>query len=156
MVRPRAATASTVVPVTRKPTAKPAAVMTTTPQATSAVSAPTRPETMESSRMGKLRNRSKSPPSLSSATPLAALMPWNSTPVTTKPGHQEVHVGEVARVADRTAEDVAEDEQEEQPLRRAGDQQRRRADELLERAGRHLAGGDEKRRALVGDGIRRS
>ena len=36
--------------------------------------------------MGRLRSRSKSPPSLSSATPLAALMPWNSTPVTTKPG----------------------------------------------------------------------
>ena len=86
MVRPKAATASAVVPVTRKPTAKPATVMTTTPQATSAVSAPTRPETMESSRMGRLRSRSKSPPSLSSATPLAALMPWKSTPVTTKPG----------------------------------------------------------------------
>ena len=38
------------------------------------------------------------------------------------------------------------------PLRRAGDEQRRRADELLERPRRHLPGGDEKRRALVGRG----
>ena len=60
--------------------------MTITPQATSAVSAPTRPDTIDSRRIGRLRNRSKSPPSLSSATPLAALMPWNRTPVTTKPG----------------------------------------------------------------------
>ena len=72
--------------MTRKPTANPAAVITTTPQATSAVSAPTRPDTIDSSLIGRLRKRSKSPPSLSSATPLAALMPWNSTPVTTNPG----------------------------------------------------------------------
>ena len=70
----------------RKPTANPTAVMTTTPQATSAESAPTRPVTMAMSRMGRLRSRSKRPPSWSSATPLAALMPWKSTPVTTKPG----------------------------------------------------------------------
>src|ERR1700728_2612749 len=125
MVRPSAPTAPPVVPLRRKPPAKPAAVMTTPPHATSAVSAPTRPETMESSRIGKLRNRSKRPPSLSSATPLAALMPLEEHAGDDEPGHQEVHVGEVTRVTDRTAEDVAEDQQEEQPLRRAGDQQRR-------------------------------
>jgi hypothetical protein len=37
--------------------------------------------------------------------------------------HQEVHIGKTPRVTDRTAEDIAEDEQEEQPLRGAGDQQ---------------------------------
>ena len=86
MVSPSAASASAVEPPTRKPTAKPTAVMTNTPQATSAESAPTRPVMMDSNRMGRERNRSKSPPSRSSATPLAALMPWKSTPVTTNPG----------------------------------------------------------------------
>ena len=51
-----------------------------------AVSAPIRPTTMESRRMGKLRSRSKRPPWRSSAMPVAAPMPENSTLVTTKPG----------------------------------------------------------------------
>ena len=47
--------------------------------------------------------------------------------------HQEVDVVQVSRVGHGATEDVAEDEQEEHPLRRAGDDQRRRAHELLER-----------------------
>ena len=40
-------------------------------------------------------------------------------------GHEEVHVAEAPGVGDRPAEDVAEDEEEEHPLGRAGDDQGR-------------------------------
>ena len=107
------------------------------------------PVTMDISRMGRLRRRSKRPPSRSSATPLAAPMPWNSTPVTTKPGTRKSTYVQVPGVGHRATEDVAEDQEEEHPLGGPGDDQRRRAHELLERAPRHLARGDEIRRAPV-------
>jgi hypothetical protein len=46
--------------------------------------------------------------------------------------HEEVDVGEVASVRDRASEHVAEDQQEQHALRRSRDQQRWRADELLQ------------------------
>ena len=55
-------------------------------QVNKAVSAATRPVTMEISRMGRLRNRSKRPPWRSSAMPVAAPMPEKRTLVTTNPG----------------------------------------------------------------------
>src|SRR5579871_5963724 len=85
IVSPSAPTLSTTDPAERNPTANPTAVMTTTPHATTDVSASTRPVTIDSRRIGRLRSRSKRPPSRSSATPLAAVIPWNSTPVTTNP-----------------------------------------------------------------------
>ena len=49
--------------------------------------------------------------------PLAAPMPWKSTPVTTNPGTRK-STYEPPGVRDRPAEHVTEDEQEEDPLRR--------------------------------------
>ena len=57
--------------------------------------------------------------------PVAAPMPWKSTLVMTKPGDQEVDVGQRSRAADGAAEDVAEDEQEQDALRRPGHDQLR-------------------------------
>ena len=58
-------------------------------------------------------------------------MPANSTAVTTKPGHEEVDVGDAAGV-DRAAEHVAEDQQEHRALDRADDDQLRRPHELAD------------------------
>ena len=73
-------------PWRRKPTRKPMAVVMTRPQVSRAVSASARPASSAGRDTGSERSRSKKPFSTSSATPAAAPMPENSTPVTTKPG----------------------------------------------------------------------
>ena len=74
-------------------------------------------------------------------------MPENSTPVDDVAGNEEVDVAESVGVADRAAEDVAEDEQEHRALHRGDDEQLWRAHEVHERApGDDERAGDEARR----------
>src|SRR5262245_10633281 len=85
-VRPTATSVSIGDPVGLNPTATPTASVVTTPQATSTVSASARPAASATRGTGSERKRSMTPRCESSATPAAAFMPENSTPVTTKPG----------------------------------------------------------------------
>jgi hypothetical protein len=67
----------------RNPTAKPMAVVTASPKASSTDSASTRPPSSAVRDTGSDRSRSVIPRSRSSATPEAALLPVNRTLVTT-------------------------------------------------------------------------
>ena len=71
------------VPAGRKPTANPIAVVIAAPHTTSAVSARARPPATANRGIGSDRRRSMTPCWRSSATPAAAPIPENSTPVTT-------------------------------------------------------------------------
>ena len=127
-------------------------VVTARLQVSMAVSAPSRPEMMESRRMGKLRKRSKSPPWRSSAMPVDGTHAREQDTGHHETGNEEVHVGEGPRVADRPAEHVAEDEEEQRPLRGPGDDQLGRADELLHRAGRHFVAATRKEAPALSTG----
>ena len=84
--RKNAMSESVTDPAGRNPTANPIAVVTAAPQATRTVSASARPAATAVRGIGKERRRSTTPVWMSSATPAAAPVPANSTPVTTYPG----------------------------------------------------------------------
>ncbi len=79
----KANSAPATEPWGRNPTAKPIAVVTAAPHATSTVSARARPPATANRGIGSERRRSTTPCWRSSATPEAAPIPENSTPVTT-------------------------------------------------------------------------
>ncbi len=113
--------------------------MTSTPQPTSAESAPTRPVRMESKPDGQAAQ-----PVEQAALEVGGHAARRAHALEEHAGHdearhQEVDVVERSGVRHGTAEDVAEDEQEQHALRGPGDDERRRADELFERPRRHLA-----------------
>jgi hypothetical protein len=81
-VRPNAATASTIVPSGRKPTATPMAAVAARPRASRPVSATTRPARTAVRDTGSDFSRSVKPSSMSCATLDEALDPVNRTLVT--------------------------------------------------------------------------